>query len=181
MPQKRNPDMLELIRGRTGGVYGELTAIMTILKGIPTGYNRDLQQDKQHVFSAFDITASCIKMATAIIENTTFKTEQIKSSLDKGFLDATSLAEYLVKKSVPFRTAHGIVGKLVAYCEKNNKNSLSELSLEEFKKHCEKTKKDVYSYLGAENVVKKYTSNGAGGKKQAESQIKYWKKTLGER
>lgn len=181
MPQKRNPDMLELIRGRTGNVYGALTALLTMLKSIPSGYNRDLQEEKRHVFSAFDTIASCVQMAEAIVRNTAFKTEKIKAGLDEGFLDATCLAEYLVKKSVAFREAHGIVGKLVAYCEDEGKDILSELSVEEFKKYCDKIEDDVYSFLGAENVVKRYASEGSGGTEQAKERIKYWKERLGER
>jgi len=181
MPQKRNPDMLELIRARTSGVYGSLMSLLAILKALPSGYNRDLQEDKRHVFSAFDTVAGCVQMAEAIVRNTKFNTGKIKSGLDEGFLDATCLAEYLVGKFISFRQAHGIVGKLVAYCEDKGKKSLSELSKAELKKHCDKIEDDVYLFLGAENVVKKYTSQGAGGTKQTEVRIDYWKERLSER
>ena len=114
MPQKRNPDMLELIRGRCGNVYGDLFALMTILKGLPIGYNRDLQEDKRIVFRAYDTVSSCLTMAAAIVSSAHFKKENIEPTLERGFLDATSLAEYLVTKSIPFRTAHHITGTLVA-------------------------------------------------------------------
>ncbi len=132
MPQKRNPDMLELIRGRCGNVYGDLFALMTILKGLPIGYNRDLQEDKRIVFRAYDTVSSCLTMAAAIVNSAEYDKERIEPTLDRGFLDATSLAEYLVTKGVPFRTAHHIVGTLVARCEKEGKHALSQLSVEQF-------------------------------------------------
>src|SRR5205085_3490579 len=130
MPQKRNPDMLELIRGRCGNVYGDLFALMTILKGLPIGYNRDLQEDKRIVFRAYDTVSSCLTMAAAIVSSASFVKENIEPTLERGFLDATSLAEYFVTKSIPFRTAHHIVGTLVARCEKEGKTALAQLSVE---------------------------------------------------
>src|SRR5437764_14346158 len=130
MPQKRNPDMLELIRGRCGNVYGDLFALMTILKGLPIGYNRDLQEDKRIVFRAYDTVSSCLTMAAAIVSSAQYVKENIEPTLDRGFLDATSLAEYFVTKGIPFRTAHQIVGALGAQCENDGKTSLSQLLLE---------------------------------------------------
>ncbi|MGN6727359.1 MAG: argininosuccinate lyase, partial [Tepidisphaeraceae bacterium] len=132
MPQKRNPDMLELIRGRCGNVYGDLFALMTILKGLPIGYNRDLQEDKRIVFRAYDTVSQCLTMAAAIVNSASYDKARIEPTLDKGFLDATSLAEYLVTQGIPFRTAHHIVGTLVARCEKEGKHALSQLSVEAF-------------------------------------------------
>ncbi len=180
MPQKRNPDMLELIRGKTGSVYGSLIAMLTILKAQPTGYNRDLQEDKIHVFKAADTTEACLDMTAAIVRNTTFNTARIAATLDSGFLDATALAEYLVKKGVPFRKAHGIVGALVAECEKTDK-PLSDLPIETLREHCPEIGDDVYDHLTAVNVVKHYATDGAGGTKQAEKQIADWKKVLAAR
>ncbi|MFA5293221.1 MAG: argininosuccinate lyase [Phycisphaerae bacterium] len=177
MPQKRNPDMLELIRGKTGSVYGSLMAIMTILKAQPSGYNRDLQEDKVHTFKASDTIEACIDMARAIVENTTFKTEKISAGLDRGFLDATAMAEYLVKKGIPFRTAHGIVGSLVAQCEKENK-SLAQTSIEEFRKHSEVIGEDIYQCLGGKNVANSYATAAAASPAQMAEQINYWKKQL---
>ncbi len=177
MPQKRNPDMLELIRGKTGSLYGSLMAILTILKALPSGYNRDLQDDKRHVFFASDTIEACIDMACAIVNNTAFKTEKITTGIDKGFLDATALAEYLVKKGIPFRTAHGIVGSLVAKCEKENK-SLGETSIEDFKKFSEVIGEDIYKCLGAKNVANSYASAAAASPAQMAEQINYWKKHL---
>ncbi len=180
MPQKRNPDILELIRGKTGRVYGSLMGILTILKGQPSGYNRDLQEDKVHVFSASDTVKASLDAAGAIVSHTKFDTKKISEGLDKGFLDATALAEYLVGKSVAFREAHGIVGRLVAQCEGQDKK-LAEIALDELKRHCSVIEKDVYEHLGAGKVVSKYVTDGAAGVKQAKEQIAYWNKRLGER
>jgi argininosuccinate lyase len=185
MPQKRNPDMLELIRGRCGNVYGDLVALMTILKGLPIGYNRDLQEDKRIVFRAYDTVSQCLTMATAIVNSASYNKEAIEPTLDRGFLDATSLAEYLVTKGVPFRTAHHIVGTLVAMCEKTGRYKLSQLSVAEFNevigKHDIKVTltEDVYTCLGAANVVKRYQSAGAAGGEPLRKQFEDWKKRLG--
>ena len=184
MPQKRNPDMLELIRGRCGNVYGDLFALMTILKGLPIGYNRDLQEDKRVVFRAYDTVSSCLTMAAAIVNSASYDRDRIEPTLDRGFLDATSLAEYLVTNGVPFRTAHHVVGTLVARCEKEGKHALSQLSVEAFNEVIA-TKSDVridngvYDALGAHNVVRRYQSAGAAGGKPFEDQLAAWKQRLG--
>jgi argininosuccinate lyase len=178
MPQKRNPDMLELIRGRCGNVYGSLFALMTILKGLPIGYNRDLQEDKRHVFAAYDTVSSCLTMAAAIVSSASFIPENIEPTLERGFLDATSLAEYLVTKGVPFRTAHQIVGGLVAQCEKEGKHALAQLTLEEFQTASPAIEKDVYDALGAKNVVNRYQSAGAAGGEPFKKQLAAWKERL---
>jgi argininosuccinate lyase len=180
MPQKRNPDVLELIRAKTGSVYGSLIAMLTILKAQPSGYNRDLQEDKVHVFAASDTVESCLDMMRGVVSHTRFDTKRISAGLEEGFLDATGLAEYLVGKGVPFREAHGIVGLLVAYCEKVDKK-LSNLSLDELKQHCPAVGSDVYENLGAANVVKKYVTEGAAGPQQAKRQVAYWNEQLGRR
>jgi len=180
MPQKRNPDLLELIRAKTGRVYGSLTAMLTLLKALPSGYNRDLQEDKIHIFGSSDTVGASLDMASAIVGHTKFNTKSIAAGLKEGFLDATVLAEYLVGKGVAFREAHGIVGSLVVYCEKQNKQ-LGELSLDEFKKHSALIEADVYESIGASNVVSNYVTEGAGGPKQAKEQISYWQKRLAER
>jgi len=184
MPQKRNPDMLELIRGRCGNVYGDLFALMTILKGLPIGYNRDLQEDKRIVFRAYDTVSSCLTMAAAIVNSASYDKERIEPTLDRGFLDATSLAEYLVTKGIPFRTAHHIVGTLVSQCEKQGKHALSQLSVQEMndviKLHSSGVQidKDVYEALGARNVVKRYRSAGAAGGQPFLDQLAAWEKRL---
>jgi argininosuccinate lyase len=180
MPQKRNPDMLELIRGRCGNVYGDLFALMTILKGLPIGYNRDLQEDKRIVFRAYDTVSSCLTMAAAIVSSASYVKENIEPTLERGFLDATSLAEYFVTKGLAFRTAHHIVGTLVARCEKEGKTSLAQLSLETFNEVAKATfDQSLYEALGAKNVVKRYQSAGAAGGKPFDEQLASWKKRLG--
>lgn len=185
MPQKRNPDMLELIRGRCGNVYGNLFALLTILKGLPIGYNRDLQEDKRHVFQAYDTVSSCLTMATAIVNSAEFVKENIEPTLEKGFLDATSLAEYLVTKGIAFRTAHQIVGSLVKKCEETGRYKLAQLKVEEFNEAIKAhglavgLDEQVYECLGAHNVVKRYQSAGAAGGKPFEEQLAAWKKRLG--
>jgi argininosuccinate lyase len=180
MPQKRNPDLLELIRAKTGRLYGSLIAMLTILKAQPSGYNRDMQEDKVHIFAASDTVKACMDVACAIVTHTKFDTMKISSGIEEGFLDATALADYLVGKGVTFREAHGVVGTLVADCEKRNKK-LIELSLEELQKHSASIEADVYDNIGAANVANKYITEGAAGPKQARRQIEYWNKQLGQR
>ncbi len=184
MPQKRNPDMLELTRGRTGNVYGSLVALLTILKGTPLAYNRDLQEDKRHLFQAYDIAKDCLEMAVRIVKGVKFNDEKIAQGLEKGFLDATSLAEYLVTKGVPFRTSHQVVGALVRLCEKKGFHQLSQLDLADFTKAVKesggtvKVGKDVYDWLGAGNVVKRYLSYGNAGVTGTKHQIGLWEQAL---
>ncbi len=180
MPQKRNPDVLELIRGKTGTLYGALIAMLTIIKAQPSGYNRDMQEDKIHVFAASDTISASLDMACSVVKHTKFNTRKISAGLDEGFLDATALAEYLVLKGLAFRQAHGVVGSLVADCEKNSKK-LSQLKLDEFKKYSSLIDSDVYESIGAQNVVGQYVTEGAAGSKQAKKQIKYWNKQLAKR
>jgi argininosuccinate lyase len=155
-------------------------AVLTILKALPSGYNRDLQEDKIHVFSASDAVIASLDMVTAVVSNTKFDTEKISAGLDEGFLDATALAEYLVTKGVAFREAHGIVGSLVAYCEETNKK-LDELSLEEFNKYSSAIEEDVCESIDAVEVVSKYVTEGAAGPTQAKEQILCWNKRLAKR
>jgi argininosuccinate lyase len=169
-----------LIRGKTGRVYGALMGMLTILKALPCGYNRDLQEDKTHIFTAADTTAQCLDMACAVVSHTAFNTSRIASGLDEGFLDATALAEYLVCKGIPFRQAHGIVGCIVAYCEQRGMK-LANLELSDLKKYSQAIEADVYKSLGAANVVARYATEGAAGPKQAKEQIGYWRKQLAKR
>lgn len=184
MPQKQNPDMLELIRGKTGQVYGSLVALLTMCKGLTIGYNRDLQEDKRHLFAAYDSVCDCLDMAAGIVRTTTFNEENIKRGLDKGYLDATSLAEYLVTKGVPFRTSHQIVGRMVGLCEERGLGMLKKLRVEDFNAVCHEYKieqavdQDVFDWLGPENVVKRYQSAGNAGVSGYETQLKAWKQRL---
>jgi argininosuccinate lyase len=184
MPQKKNPDMLELIRGRCGNVYGDLVALLTILKGLPIGYNRDLQEVKRIVFRAFDTVTSCLTMAAAIVNSASYLKHHIEPTLDRGFLDATSLAEYLVTQGVAFRTAHHVVGSLVARCESEGKHTLSQLTVAQFNEAMQgktplRVTDEVYGCLGAANVVKRYRSAGAAGGEPLAAQLAMWKQRLG--
>ncbi|NIO32689.1 MAG: argininosuccinate lyase, partial [Gemmatimonadetes bacterium] len=131
------------------------------------------------VFAAADTMEKSLEIAAAVVSHTTFRTKEIAAGLDAGFLDATALAEYLVGKGIPFRTAHGIVGTLVALCEKDGRQ-LAQLSLEEFQAHSPVIDRDVYEYLGAANVVKRYASAGAAGPVQARQQLAFWRERLKE-
>ena len=180
MPQKQNPDTLELIRGKTGQVYGSLLALLTMCKGLTIGYNRDLQEDKRHVFAAYDAVCDCLDMAAAIVRTTKFNEEKIKAGLNRGYLDATSLAEYLVTKGVPFRTSHQIVGALVRKANELDRHELKKLTLEELQAECDAIDEDVYDWLGPENVVKRYQSAGNAGVSGFKAQLRSWKERLGD-
>ncbi|MDB5173992.1 MAG: argH1 [Phycisphaerales bacterium] len=186
MPQKRNPDMLELIRGRCGTVYGDLVSLLTICKGLPIGYNRDLQEDKRVLFRAYDTVSACVTMAAAIVTSTNYVRENIEPTLERGFLDATSLAEYLVTKGIAFRTAHKIVGTLVARCEAEKKPALAGLSVTDFVEAAKAAGAnpsgigaDVYEALGSRNVARRYRSPGAAGGPPYEQRLAEWKAKLG--
>ncbi len=173
MPQKRNPDMLELIRGRSGTIIGSLVGLLTTCKGLPLAYNRDLQEDKRLLFAAYDTALDCIVMAARIVASATFDQARIDRAgggLDRGFPDATALAEYLVLKGVPFRTAHQIVGALVKQCDANGRHTLSDLTLEEFNAAVHEAgfskisaDRAVFAVLGAKNVAAAYKSAGHAG------------------
>ena len=184
MPQKQNPDMLELIRGKTGQVYGSLMALLTMCKGLTIGYNRDLQEDKRHLFAAYDSVCDCLDMAAGIVKTTKFNEERIKQGLDRGYLDATSLAEYLVTQGVPFRTSHQVVGRLVGLCNETGKYKLSQLSIDEMQAVVREyhdqdaVGEDVFEWLGPENVVKRYQSAGNAGVSGFEEQLAAWKERL---
>jgi len=177
MPQKRNPDMLELIRGKSGSLYGNLIALLTMLKAQPLTYNRDMQEDKKQVFDAADTIAACLDMAAALVKNTHFNQNNIAQNLDQGYPDATALADYLVQKNIPFRTAHQIVGKLIQQCETTGA-TLSQLPLDQLQKASDQIESDVFQHLGAENVVARYTTAGAAGPNQLNDQIEFWKRNL---
>ncbi|MEO0964850.1 MAG: argininosuccinate lyase [Planctomycetota bacterium] len=191
MPQKQNPDMLELIRGKSGSVYGCLVALLTMLKGLPVGYNRDLQEDKRHVFQAYDDVCDCLDMAAHIVAGTTFNQAKIEASLEHGFLDATSLAEYLVTRGVAFRTSHQVVGALVHQCRSTGKHQLSQLTVDDMNaaaKECiantggdgpdPAVGDDVYDWLGAANVVQRYQTSGNAGLTGFREQFAAWKQRL---
>ncbi|MFQ5730478.1 MAG: argininosuccinate lyase [Planctomycetaceae bacterium] len=177
MPQKRNPDVLELIRGKTGRVIGSLQHLLVLLKGLPMAYNRDLQDDKLALFDAYDTVSACLELAPGIVAGAELQTERINERLEEGFLDATALMEYLIQQGVPMRSGHEIVGKLVAECESRDLK-LAELPLAELQSHCAEIAADVYSVLGAENASAALSSYGSGGKAAVAEQLQIWSTRL---
>ena len=172
MPQKRNPDMAELVRGKTGRVYGNLTALLTTLKGLPLAYNKDMQEDKEGVFDACDTVKMCLKVFTPMVETMTVLTDNMKKAAGEGFINATDLADYLVKKGMPFRTAYKISGQLVALCM-SKKTVLEDLPLEEYKKFSDLFDNDLYDAVNLENCVKRRVSEGGTSVQSVEKQIEY--------
>ena len=162
MPQKKNPDIAELLRGKTGRVYGALISLLTTMKGIPLAYNKDMQEDKELTFDAIDTVKGCIVLFDGMISTMTINKENMKKSAMNGFTNATDAADYLVKKGVPFRDAHGIIGGLVLYCIDNNK-ALDDLNIDEFKKYSEVFEDDIYEAISLETCVNLRNTIGAPG------------------
>ncbi len=179
MPQKRNPDVLELIRGKSARVVAGLQQLLVLLKGLPMAYNRDLQEDKIAVFDALDTVVACLELTPDIVAGATIDRDRINARLQEGFLDATALMEYLIKKSVPMRSAHGIVGRLVALADSKN-SRLDELSLNDLRSECEQIEEDVLNVLGVENAVKVLQSYGSGGREPVARQLAMWKERLAD-
>ncbi len=178
MPQKRNPDVLELIRGKTARVLAALTQTLFLLKDLPTAYNRDLQEDKPTLFEAYDVISACLEIAAELVRSAELVRDRIAARLEEGFLDATALMEYLIRRQVPMRTAHETVGRLVAACEAD-RCRLVELSLERLRDACPAIEADVYDVLGATNAVAVLSSYGSGGSEPVRAQLARWKAKLG--
>ena len=178
MPQKKNPDVLELIRGRTARVVGSLTTLIVLIKGLPLAYNRDLQEDKEPLFDAFDTVDACLDLAAVVVEGATLRADRIAARLDEGFLDATTLMEYLIKQGVPQRTGHEIVGLLVGLCE-SRKCRLADLTAEDFTSAHPKLDAGVKDALGVANAVKAFRSYGSTAPAEVEQQLGRWKEILG--
>ena len=162
MPQKKNPDIAELIRGKTGRVYGALVSILTTMKGLPLAYNKDMQEDKEMTFDAIDTVNGCLALFTGMISTMTFKKDAMEASAKNGFTNATDAADYLVNHGVAFRDAHGIVGQLVLYCIGKG-IALDEMSLEEFQAISPVFEEDIYDAISMETCVKKRMTIGAPG------------------
>lgn len=162
MPQKKNPDIAELVRGKTGRVYGALVSLLTTMKGLPLAYNKDMQEDKELVFDAIDTTKGCIALFTGMLATMKFHKKQMEDSAKNGFTNATDAADYLVNQGVPFRDAHGIIGQLVLLCIEKG-ISLDELPLEEYKKISPVFEKDVYDAISMKTCVEKRNTIGAPG------------------
>ncbi len=179
MPQKKNPDVMELVRGKVGRLHAALTGMLALTKGLPQAYNRDLQEDKIFLFSAHDTLVQSLEITAAVVRATRFRTDRLAEATRHGFLDATVLAEYLVNKGVPFREAHQHVGRLVAQAEQQEQE-LADLPLEAFQKTCSAVEQDVYDYLGPANIIARYASDGSAGTRSARQQIRFWKTKLGQ-
>jgi argininosuccinate lyase len=171
MPQKKNPDVAELVRGKTGRVYGSLTALLTTMKSLPLAYNKDMQEDKEPVFDAIDTVKMCLPVFTAMIDTMKVRKENMLNAAKGGFTNATDAADYLVKHGMPFRDAHEVIGKLVFYCIQNNK-SLDDLKIEEFKKFSNVFEQGIYQAISLEECVNKRNVIGGPAKSMMEEVIK---------
>lgn len=171
MPQKKNPDIAELVRGKTGRVYAALNSILTTMKGIPLAYNKDMQEDKEYTFDAIDTVKGCLSLFTGMIKTMTFHKDRMENSAKNGFTNATDAADYLVNHGVPFRDAHGIVGQLVLLCIEKG-ISLDELSLEEYQEISPAFAEDIYDAISMKTCVEKRNTIGAPGQDAMKKVIK---------
>lgn len=177
MPQKINPDVCELIRGKTARVVGNLQSLLVLVKGLPLAYNRDLQEDKERVFDSADTVEACVELAAAVVANAELNREAIAEKLDRGYLDATTLMEYLIRLDVPQRTAHEIIGQLVGKAMKQGV-PLADLPLSEFQAAHESLDEKVFEVLGVEQAVKAFKSIGSTAPEQVAQQVTLWKERL---
>jgi argininosuccinate lyase len=177
MPQKINPDVLELIRGKTARVVGNLQALLVLIKGLPLAYNRDLQEDKERVFDSADTVSACLELAAAVVTGAELNREAIAARLEHGYLDATTLMEYLIGKGVPQRSAHEIIGKLVGKAMKQGV-PLAKLPLDDFQKAHDALDEEVFDVLGVKQAVAAFKSVGSTAPAMVAEQITLWKKRL---
>jgi argininosuccinate lyase len=160
MPQKKNPDIAELVRGKTGRVYGNLMGILTVMKALPLAYNKDMQEDKECIFDSFDTVKQCLSVFTPMFATMTVNKERMLSAASKGFLNATDCADYLTRKGMPFRDAYTVTGKIVKYCLENTL-SIEELTIEQFKTFSSLFDHDIYKFVDLLHCVK--ARNVTGG------------------
>jgi argininosuccinate lyase len=165
MPQKKNPDVPELVRGKTGRVYGNLMSLLTVMKSLPLAYNKDMQEDKEPLFDTVDTIKASLLIYSKMINTIKLKRERLKDVVKYGFMAATDMADYLAMKGLPFRGAHGVVGKVVFYCIKNNR-LLSDLTLSELQRFSKKFKRDIFNYIKVENSINRKDIIGGTAKKQ---------------
>ena len=177
MPQKKNADIAELVRGKTGRVYGDLMGTLTMLKGLPLAYNKDMQEDKESIFDAVDTVKMCLDVFTPMVQTIRVKADNMYSAAQKGFINATDLADYLTKKGIPFRTAYKITGQLVAYCIQNG-TVLEKLPLDYLQAQHPAFAEDVYSEISLETCVSKRISAGSTSPQSVEVQIEYLRNWL---
>jgi argininosuccinate lyase len=178
MPQKKNPDVLELIRGKSARVIAAAQQLFLLVKGLPLAYNRDLQEDKLALFQAHDTIVACLELAPQIVSAAELNRERIEARLEDGFLDATALMEYLIRKGLPMRSGHEVVGKLVAHCEAGQRR-LADLSLVELHAACGQIEADVFDVLGARNAAAALSSYGSGGPECVARELAVWKERVG--
>jgi argininosuccinate lyase len=178
MPQKKNPDVLELIRGRAARVVGDLTTLLVLVKGLPLAYNRDLQEDKEPLFDAFDTVEACLELAAVVVEGTALQSDRISERLDEGFLDATTLMEFLIQHNVPQRTAHEVVGRLVRLCELRGLKCLAALSDADLAEAHPALGPEVRKVLGVQNAVNAFRSAGSTAPAEVAKQLDLWKHRL---
>ena len=179
MPQKKNPDIAELVRGKTGRVYGALVSILTTMKGIPLAYNKDMQEDKEVTFDAIDTVKDCIHLFTGMIDTMKFNDAVMAKSAMNGFTNATDAADYLVKKGMPFRDAHGVIGSLVLYCIEKN-CCIEDCSIEELKSICDMFETDIYEAISLKTCVEKRLTKGAPSPTQMSEVLKINRQYLDE-
>lgn len=179
MPQKKNPDIAELIRGKTGRVYGALVSLLTTMKGIPLAYNKDMQEDKELSFDAIDTVKGCLALFTGMISSVTFRKDAMEASAKNGFTNATDAADYLVNHGVAFRDAHGIVGQLVLFCIEKG-IALEDMSLEEYKAISPVFEQDIYEAISLKSCVEKRTTIGAPGQEAMKTVIRIYQDRLGK-
>jgi len=179
MPQKKNPDIAELTRGKTGRVVGNLMSLLTLLKGLPMTYNRDLQEDKERVFDTADTVRACVRLMAAMLDNTRAVPEMCRAAAADPLLLATDLADYLVLKGMPFRQAHHVVGSVVGLAEKWGR-PLNQLSLAEFQGVDSTFQADVMGVFDLAKAMKRRTLTGAPGTAEVKAQLKRWTKNLAD-
>ncbi len=177
MPQKKNPDIAELVRGKTGRVYGDLTTLLTVMKGIPLAYNKDMQEDKEAVFDALDTAKICLELFAAMLDTATFNVATLREAVSKGFINATDCADYMVKKGLPFRSAYKVVGNLVAYCIANQK-TLESLTLDEYRQADPIFEQDIYAAIDPNNCVAGRACYGGPAPESVLQQIENMRKYL---
>jgi argininosuccinate lyase len=177
MPQKKNPDIAELVRGKTGRVYGALMSLLTTMKGIPLAYNKDMQEDKEWAFDAIETVHNCLELFADMLDTMKFNEANMEASAKNGFTNATDAADYLVNKGVPFRDAHGIVGRIVLYAIEKN-ISIDEMSLEELQAISPVFEEDVYDAISMETCVNKRLTVGAPGEEAMKSVIQKYEEYL---
>jgi argininosuccinate lyase len=178
MPQKKNPDVLELIRGRVARVVGDLTTLLVLVKGLPLAYNRDLQEDKEPLFDAFDTVETCLELAAVAVDGVSFRVDQIAEKLDEGFLDATTLMEFLIQRRVPQRTAHEVIGRLVGLCERRGLKKLADLSDTDLSEAHAELGSEARNVLGVENAIRAFRSNGSTAPAEVKKQLEKWERSL---